>query len=140
MASDCQRDYVCHQPMKRSFDPQRKTVRLPCAMFTFTVYCIVSNNSQGRLFLFLNQKGPIIKGRRLFEEAIILNISYRRSCRIYFVLLHHAIKEKVKYKNITIEKNCTKKTRCFCNRSVVNNKMKASLLPKMSIFNLRARG
>ena len=41
-----------------------------------------------------------------------------------------AIKEKVKYMNITIEKNCKKKkkkkknkqtNRCFCNHSVLNN-------------------
>ena len=36
------------------------------------------------------------------------------------------------------KKNC-KKIRCFCNHSVVNNEMEASLLPKMSIFNLRGK-
>ena len=37
-------------------------------------------------------------------------------------------------------KNCKKKNRCFCNHSVVTIKMKACLLSKMSIFNLRGRG
>ena len=36
--------------------------------------------------------------------AIISNISQRRSCPIYFVSLYQAIKEKVKFMNITIEK------------------------------------
>ena len=38
------------------------------------------------------------------REAIISKISHWRSCTIYFVLLYHAIKEKAKYMNITIEK------------------------------------
>ena len=46
-------------------------------------YRISSNNSRGRLFLFSNQKGAIIRGRRLFQ-----NISHRRSCLKYFVLLY----------------------------------------------------
>ena len=41
------------------------------------------------------------------REAIISNISHRSSCPVYFVLLYQAIKEKVKYMNITKEKNCT---------------------------------
>ena len=38
-------------------------------------------------FLFLYQKGAIFEGRQLFEEAIISNVSHRRSCPKYFVLL-----------------------------------------------------
>ena len=41
---------------------------------------------------------------------------------------------KVKYMNFTIAKKCIK-NRCFC-----DDLMKASLLPKMSIFNLKGRG
>ena len=36
-------------------------------------------------FLFLYQKGAIFEGRQLFEEAIISNVSHRRSCPKYFV-------------------------------------------------------
>ena len=43
------------------------------------------------------------------REAIISNVSCRRSCPIYFVLLYQAIKEKVKYMKITIEKTVKKK-------------------------------
>ena len=64
---------------------------------TLYVYRISSNNSRGRLFLFSHKKGTTIS-----------NISHRRSYSIYLILLHQAIKEKVKYMNITIEKTVKK--------------------------------
>ena len=58
---------------------------------------ISSKNSRGGFFS--HQKGAIIGGK-----VIISNISHRRLCAIYFALLYQAIKERVKYMNITIEK------------------------------------
>ena len=62
-------------------------------------YRISSNNSRGRLFLFSHQKGAIIRGRRLFQ----IFLTGGRALNIF-----QAIKEKVKYVNITIEKTVKK--------------------------------
>ena len=48
-------------------------------------YCISSNNSPGAInFFFFAPKGGDYS-----REAIISNISHRRSCPKYFVLLYH---------------------------------------------------
>ena len=52
------------------------------------------------------------EGEYAIREAIISNISHRSHPK-YFVLLYQAIKEKVKYMNITIEKKTVKKNGAF---------------------------
>ena len=48
----------------------------------FKKYRISSNNSGGRLFLFLHKKGVIIRGRRLFQ--ILLTGSRALNILFYF--------------------------------------------------------
>ena len=85
-----------------------------------SLYRISSNNSQGNYFYFRTPKGgDYLREGDYSREAFISNISRRRSYPKYFVLLYQAIKEKVKYMNINIEKTVNKQ--CFCIHSVVNN-------------------
>ena len=58
---------------------------------------------------FSSKWGDYLKEGDYSREATISNISHRRSCPIYFVLLCQAVKEKVKYMNITIEKSVKKR-------------------------------
>ena len=51
---------------------------------TKLLYFPSSNNSQGRLPVFLKPKGV-----DFLREAFISNIAHRKSCRIYFVSLFH---------------------------------------------------
>ena len=54
--------------------------------------------------IFTPKEGYYSREGDYSRGAIISNISQRRSCPIYFILLYQAIKDKLKFMNITIEK------------------------------------
>ena len=56
------------------------------------------------IFIFAPNGGDYFREDDYLKEAIISNISQGRSRPKCFVLLYQAIKEKVKYRIITIEK------------------------------------
>ena len=63
--------------------------------------------------IFAPKRGNCLKEGDYSRDAIISNISLRRSCPKYFVLLYQAIKVKVKYINTAIEKTVKKNSLAF---------------------------
>ena len=94
-----------------SLKPQRSSIRTPAAdlkigSLTSTVFPRII--AGGDYFYFSTKRGDYSREGDFSREAIVSNISHRRWRSKYFVLLYQAIKKKVKYMNITIEKNCKK--------------------------------
>ena len=85
-----------------------------CPRRGYVVYRISSNNSRGDYFYFRTKRGRLFEGRRLFQ----IFLTGGRALNILFIIPSN--KGKCEIHEYYHRKNC-KKTRCFCNHSVVNN-------------------
>ena len=147
----------------RIFNTANKNPLQCCQSFLqleiFFKYRSSSNNSRGRLFLFSHQKGAIIRGkaiirgRRLFQLLLTgghaLNILFyytiksktnhiKNKPNMGFLVVSNLFSWKSEIHEHYHRKNCKKNPSASV--TIQLWQMKACLLPKMSIFNLRGRG